>query len=38
VGYKADLVAPVTPTSSHMISHHSSTSFPMAKKKEKIEK
>jgi hypothetical protein len=37
-GYKAGIVAPAQPTSSCMISHHSSTSFPMTKKKEKIEK
>jgi hypothetical protein len=37
-GYKAGVVAPAQPTSSHMTSHHSSTSFPMAEKKEKIEK
>jgi hypothetical protein len=36
-GYKAGVGAPVQPTSYHMISHHSSASFPMAKKK-KIEK
>jgi hypothetical protein len=31
-------VAPTQPTSSHRISHHSSISFPMAEKREKIEK
>jgi hypothetical protein len=34
-GYKASMVAPTQPKSSRMISHHSSTSFPMAEKKEK---
>jgi hypothetical protein len=29
------VVAPVKPTSSHTISHHSSASFPMGEKKEK---
>jgi hypothetical protein len=27
-GYKAGVVAPAQPTSSHTISHHSSASFP----------
>jgi hypothetical protein len=36
-GYKARVVAPTHPTSSRMISHRSSASFPMAEKK-KIEK
>jgi hypothetical protein len=33
-GYKAGVVAPVQPTSSRMISHHSSASFPTTEKKE----
>jgi hypothetical protein len=36
-GYKAGVVAPMQPTSSRMISHHSSTSFCTAEKKEKME-
>jgi hypothetical protein len=35
--YKVGMVAPTQPTSSHMTSHHSSASFPMAEKR-KIEK
>jgi hypothetical protein len=34
-GYKVDLVSPAQPTSSHMISLYSSTSFPMAEKKKR---
>jgi hypothetical protein len=34
-GYKAEVVTPAQPMSSHMISHRSSASFPMAEKKEK---
>jgi hypothetical protein len=34
-GYKAGIVAPAQPTSSCMISHRSSTSFPMTENKEK---
>jgi hypothetical protein len=37
-GYKAGLVTPAQPTSSHMISLCSSTSFSTAEKGEKIEK
>jgi hypothetical protein len=38
-GVKKQVVVPVQPTSSHTISHRSSTPFPMAEKKErKIEK
>jgi hypothetical protein len=33
-GYKASVVAPMKPTSSHTISHRSSTPFHIAKKKE----
>jgi hypothetical protein len=33
-GYKAGVVAHIQPTSSRTISHHSSASFPLAKKKE----
>jgi hypothetical protein len=36
--YKAGVVTPAQPTSSHTISHHFSTSFPTAEKKKKIEK
>jgi hypothetical protein len=36
-GYKA-AVAPTQPTSSHMISHHPSASFPMAEKTEGTKK
>jgi hypothetical protein len=36
-GYNASVVAPMQPTSSCMISHHSNISFPTAEKK-KIEK
>jgi hypothetical protein len=31
-------VAPMQPTSSHMISHHPSASFPKPKNKEEVEK
>jgi hypothetical protein len=37
-GYKASVIALAQPTSSCMTSHHFSASFPMAEKKEKIEK
>jgi hypothetical protein len=37
-GYKAGVIAPVQPTSSYTTSQHFSVSFPMSKKKEKVEK
>jgi hypothetical protein len=37
-GYKAAMVIPAQPTSSHMISHCSSTSFPTAETERKIGK